>query len=153
MHWPGSIGGGSGTQLGGAIGGDTGSWWSLDDGPDSWRPRPAALRDRRIISLRRSLVTTQKKKKIGHAMKLRSTMLPVFFILLWNRFTEIGYKKIPFLGSLVSSEWHFEFLHRLFFLIYSIISYLPSATGGASPVPRTVAWNHRDGIGNCLHSR
>lgn len=58
MHWPGSIGGGSGTQLGGAMGGDTGSWWSLDEGPDSWRPRPAALRDLRIISLRRSLVKT-----------------------------------------------------------------------------------------------
>lgn len=35
MHSPGSIGGGSGTQLGGAIGGDTGSWWSLEEGPDS----------------------------------------------------------------------------------------------------------------------
>ena len=60
FYWPGSMGGGSGTQLGGAIGGDTGSWWSLDDGPDSWRPRPAALRDLRIISLSRSLVTAQK---------------------------------------------------------------------------------------------
>lgn len=55
------MGGGSGTQLGGAMGGDTGSWWSLDDGPDSWRPRPAALRDLRIISLRRSLERKQNK--------------------------------------------------------------------------------------------
>lgn len=54
------MGGGSGTQLGGAIGGDTGSWWSLDDGPDSWRPTPAALRDLRIISLRRRLHTETK---------------------------------------------------------------------------------------------
>jgi len=55
VYKPGSIGGGAGTQLGGAMGGDTGSWWSLEDGPDSWRPRPAALRDRRIISRSRSL--------------------------------------------------------------------------------------------------
>lgn len=30
---------------------------------------------------------------------------------------------------------------------------LPSATGGASPIPRTVAWNHRNSIGYGLHSR
>lgn len=52
---PGSIGGGSGTQLGGAIGGETGSWWSLEEGPDSCLPKPAARRERLIISLKRKL--------------------------------------------------------------------------------------------------
>ncbi len=55
LNSPGSIGGGSGTQLGGAIGGETGSWWSLEEGPDSWRPKPAARRERLIISLKRKL--------------------------------------------------------------------------------------------------
>lgn len=35
MSPSGSMGGGSGTQLGGAMGGETGSWWSLEEGPDS----------------------------------------------------------------------------------------------------------------------
>lgn len=35
VNSPGSMGGGSGTQLGGAMGGETGSWWSLEEGPDS----------------------------------------------------------------------------------------------------------------------
>lgn len=65
MHWPGSMGGGSGTQLGGAMGGDTGSWWSLEDAPDSWRPRPAALSDLRIISLKRRLVRV-RENATGH---------------------------------------------------------------------------------------
>ena len=42
-------------------------------------------------------------------------------------------------------------------LIYSVKyknwSFLPSAAGRTSPIPRTVAGNHRNGIGNCLHGR
>lgn len=76
MHSPGSMGGGSGTQLGGAMGGDTGSWWSLDDGPDSCRPRPAALKDLRIISLRRRLVTIPPKDKRVNNLDPVSVVLP-----------------------------------------------------------------------------
>ncbi len=61
LNSPGSIGGGSGTQLGGAIGGETGSWWSLEEGPDSWRPKPAARRERLIISLKRKLQKPEQR--------------------------------------------------------------------------------------------
>lgn len=32
------------------MGGETGSWWSLDEAPASCLPKPAALKERRIIS-------------------------------------------------------------------------------------------------------
>lgn len=111
MHWPGSMGGGSGTQLGGAMGGDTGSWWSLDDGPDSWRPRPAALRDLRIISLRRRLVTTQRNTT-GH------WNLPTL-LLLFSYYSRVMRKDSFLLGSLVYSKWH-EFSLQTTFLTYSV---------------------------------
>lgn len=156
MYWPGSMGGGSGTQLGGAMGGDTGSWWSLDDGPDSWRPRPAALRDLRIISLRRSLVKTQ----LNHGTENNQQCCLCFDITggpVDQNWMQKGFFSYREPCVLQMTLW--SFLYRPFFLICSvqlknsITSYLPSATGGASPISRTVAWNHRDGIGNCLHSR
>lgn len=117
MHWPGSMGGGSGTQLGGAMGGDTGSWWSLDDGPDSWRPRPAALRDLRIISLRRRLVTTQRNTT-GH------WNLPTL-LLLFSYYSRIFSLKLDAKRFLPSREpcvlqMTFEFSLQTTFLTYSV---------------------------------
>lgn len=100
LHWPGSMGGGSGTQLGGAMGGDTGSWWSLDDGPDSWRPRPAALRDLRIISLRRSLETktcdviTTENDDVVCCNAFHNTL--TFFFFWTNEKCTLGYWRSRF---------------------------------------------------------
>ena len=159
MHWPGSMGGGSGTQLGGAMGGDTGSWWSLDDGPDSWRPRPAALRDLRIISLRRSLVTAQEMKQGTFSSPLS---LSISLSLSWRHVILTHY--VPPQGH--SHTSHPNWCGKIFKkwvvcipVIYSascknrITGYSPSAAGWAGPIPRAVAWNHRDGVGNCLHGR
>lgn len=131
-HWPGSIGGGSGTQLGGAIGGDTGSWWSLDDWPDSCLPRPAARKDLLIISLRRSLQAAQNKAWLH-----------------WTMYCSQSKQNKLHLHVHLSVQ---PYCISSYFVNEYIVS-LPSTARWACPVPRTVARNHRDCIGNCFNSR
>lgn len=75
--------GGSGTQLGGAIGGETGSWWSLDDAPASCLPKPAALNERLIISRNRKLEEQGQNQGslLCHNVMKKCTELFIKFVL------------------------------------------------------------------------